>query len=186
MSAEDFVALATQKMDQVITHYNNALKSIRTGRVNTDLLDHIQVDYYGVNTPINQLASITVSDVHTLKINPWDKKIINIINKAISQSKLDIVPVCVDDFLLLKIPSLTEERRKQLVKQVKTESENFKVAIRNARRDVLDKIKNQLKDKLISEDIASNKSSAVDSMTDKFIKTVDTISAKKEAELLQV
>lgn len=177
---------AEEKMKKTITVFKEELMGIRAGRANPTLLDKITVDYYGVVTPLKQVASISAPEPRLLVIQPWDPKLIPQIEKAIQKSDLGLNPSNDGKLVRLQIPQLTEERRKELVKVVRKNSENAKVAIRNNRRDANDKLKKLEKDKEISEDERKQAEEEMQKITDKFIVEIDKISEKKEAELLEV
>lgn len=159
---------------------------IRTGRAHTSLLDHIMVNSYGAHMPLNQVANITVIDPRTLGVTPWDKSMLNIVDKAIRESDLGLNPTNVGTFLRIPLPPMTEERRKDLVKVVRHESETARVAIRNIRRDANHELKTLLKDKKITEDEDKRFQDVIQKMTDKHIAEVETVLSAKEAELMEV
>lgn len=177
---------AEEKMSKTISVYKEELQSIRAGRANPALLDRISVDYYGQITPLKQVGSITAPEPRLLVIQPWDSKLIPIIEKEILKSDLGLNPSNDGKLIRLVIPQLTEERRKDLVKLVKKNGENAKVAIRNTRRDVIDKIKKLEKNKEISEDERKLAEDDVQKITDKFIEEVDNVTKKKEEELMEI
>lgn len=177
---------AEEKMSKTISVYKEELQSIRAGRANPALLDRISVDYYGQITPIKQVASVTAPEPRLLVIQPWDTKLIPIIEKEILKSDLGLNPSNDGKLIRLVIPQLTEERRKDLVKLVKKNGENAKVAIRNTRRDIIDKIKKLEKNKEISEDERKLAEDEVQKITDKFINQVDEVTKKKEDELMEI
>ena len=177
---------AEEKMKKTINVFKEELMGIRAGRANPTLLDKITVDYYGVVTPLKQVASISAPEPRLLVIQPWDSKLIPQIEKAIQKSDLGLNPSNDGKLIRLHIPQLTEERRKELAKVVRKNNENAKVAIRNNRRDANDKLKKLEKDKEISEDERKQAEEEMQKITDKFIVEVDKISEKKEAELLEV
>lgn len=177
---------AEEKMKKTIAVFKEELMGIRAGRANPTLLDKITVDYYGVVTPLKQVASISAPEPRLLVIQPWDSKLIPQIEKAILKSDLGLNPSNDGKIVRLQIPQLTEERRKELVKVVRKNGENAKVAIRNNRRDANDKLKKLEKDKEISEDERKQAEEEMQKITDKFIVEVDKISEKKESELLEV
>jgi ribosome recycling factor len=177
---------AEEKMKKTINVFKEELMGIRAGRANPTLLDKITVDYYGVVTPLKQVASISAPEPRLLVIQPWDSKLIPQIEKAIQKSDLGLNPSNDGKLIRLHIPQLTEERRKELAKVVRKNNENAKVAIRNNRRDANEKLKKLEKDKEISEDERKQAEEEMQKITDKFIVEVDKISEKKEAELLEV
>ena len=177
---------ADSKMQKSLESYRATLGKIRTGRAHAGLLDHIQIDYYGAMMPINQVATVIASDARTLTVQPFEAKLSNIIEKAIRESDLGLNPVTNGNTVRVPMPALTEERRKDLIKVVKGEAEDAKVAIRNIRRDANSELKAKLKDKSISEDDDKRAQDEVQKLTDKFIVEVDKLTAEKEKELLTV
>ena len=174
------------KMKKTCEALTAQLATIRAGRANAAVLDQIQVDYYGVPTPIQQVASIATPDPRSLLIQPWDNKLLKGIEKAILSSELGINPQNDGRSIRLVFPPLTEERRRDLVKQTKKYSEESKVAIRNIRRDAIEKFKKQQKASEITEDDYKNAEKDIQKLTDDFIKEIDKISEKKEKELTEI
>jgi len=162
------------------------LVKIRTGRAHPSLLDHVTVDYYGSQMPVNQVASISVTDGRSLMISPWDKKMIPAIEKAIMQADLGLNPSTSGGIVRVPMPALTEDRRKEFVKIVKGETENARVAIRNVRREANGHVKELLKAKKISEDDERRAEEQIQKLTDKYIQEADKLLAAKEAELMEV
>ena len=162
------------------------LGQIRAGRANASLLDRITVDYYGVPTPVNQMASITIPEARVLMVTPFDKNMINDVEKAILASDIGLNPANDGNVIRLVIPQLTEERRKELAKEVKKESEGAKIAVRNIRRDAMDEYKKQQKNGDMTEDDLRNAEKDIQTLTDDNIKAIDSIVAEKEKELLEV
>lgn len=177
---------AKDKMSKSEESLRRELGQIRAGRANASLLDRITVEYYGVPTPLNQMSSITIPEARVLMVTPFDKTIIPEIEKALMMSDIGISPSSDGSVIRLVIPSLTEERRKQLAKEVGKFGENAKVAVRNIRRDAIDELKKLEKDKEISEDELRTLEKEVQSLTDESTKNVDAIVAEKEEELLEV
>ena len=175
-----------EKMEKVIEALQKELSQIRTGRATTTLLDGIKVECYGQQMPLNQVASISVPEVRLLVIQPWDKTIIGTIEKAILKSDLGLNPVNDGHFIRLPIPTLTEERRKELVKLVRKFGEEYKVSLRNIRRELNDKLKKLEKDKVIREDELYRLQDESQKITDESIKKVDELVEKKEQEIMQV
>ena len=171
-------------MNSSIDYFSDSLQKIRTGRANPSLLSGISVDYYGTLTPIAQVASVSVPDSNSLLVTPWDKNLIVILDKAIRESDLGLNPQTTDESIRIPLPPLTEERRKDLIKIVKKESENAKVSIRNIRRDANNDLKNLNKDNLISDDELKRNENDIQKLTDDFIKKIDDIFISKEKELL--
>ncbi|HEY8361337.1 MAG TPA: ribosome recycling factor [Tissierellaceae bacterium] len=183
---DDLYKEAESRMKKSIAIYKEELMGIRAGRANPALLDKINVNYYGQMTPLKQLASITAPEPRLLVIQPWDPKLIPSIEKEILKSDLGLTPSNDGKVIRLVIPMLTEERRKELTKLVKKSCENAKVAIRNIRRDILDRIKKMEKDKEISEDDRRLGEEEIQKITDKYIDEIDEITKKKEEELLEI
>lgn len=173
------------KMDKSIQHLENELIKIRAGKANPTVVDGIMVDYYGVQTPLNQVSNIGTPDAKTVAIQPWEKNMIVPIEKAIMQANIGITPENNGEIIRLNIPPLTEERRRDLVKQVKNEGENTKVSVRNARRDSNDELKQLQKDGL-PEDEQKNGESEVQKLTDEYIEKVDQILEIKEKDIMTV
>lgn len=176
---------AREKMQKSIKHLEEELMKIRAGKASTHIVDGIMVDYYGVNTPLNQVSNIGAPDVKTVMIQPWDRNMIDPIERAIMQANIGITPENNGEVIRLSIPPLTEERRRDLVKQVKAEGEDTKVGIRNARRDANDELKSLQKDGL-PEDEQKNGESEVQKLTDEFIEKVDKDISAKEADIMTV
>lgn len=177
---------AAEKMGKTINVYKEELQSIRAGRANPTLLDRMTVDYYGQSTPLKQVASISAPEPRLLVIQPWDATLIPIIEKEIQKSDLGINPSNDGKLIRLQIPQLTEERRLELIKVVKKNGEQAKVAIRNTRRDGIDKIKKLEKDKNLPEDQRKSAEDEMQKLTDKYILEVDAITSNKEEELLEI
>ena len=177
---------AAERMAKCVAAYRHELKRLRTGRASASLVDHIRVDYYGAESPLNQVANVAVEDARTITIVPYDKQMVGTIEKAIMKSDLGITPATAGSVIRVPLPPLTEERRRDLTKVVKHEAENARVAIRNVRRDVLQDLKEMLKEKLISEDIERKAHEEVQKLTDKHVADVDAAMHEKEKELMQV
>ncbi len=182
----DVLQTGEKRMKAAIEATKKAFSAIRTGRANTGLLDRITVDYYGVSTPLNQLASISVPDPRLIVIQPYDKSTIKDIDRAIQASDIDLMPTNDGTVLRLAIPQLTEERRKQLVKVVKKEAEDKRVAVRNVRRDLNDEIRKMEKAGDISEDESRGAQDEVQELTDKYIAVIDELTESKEEEILEI
>lgn len=174
------------KMQKSIEALKGDLAKVRTGRAHTGLLDHIQVDYYGSMMPINQVANLTLMDARTIGVQPWEKSMLQKVEKAIRDSDLGLNPASQGDMIRVPMPALTEERRKELIKVVKHEGENAKVAIRNLRRDANASLKDALKKHEIPEDDERKAQDDIQKLTDKFVAEVDKLLAQKEGELMQV
>ena len=177
---------AKDKMHKAAENLQRNLGQIRAGRANASLLDRVQVTYYGVPTPLNQMASITIPEARVLMITPFDKSMVQEVEKALLASDLGITPKSDGNVIRLVIPQLTEERRKELAKEVKKEAEQAKVAIRNIRRDAIDEYKKQQKNSEITEDDLRSAEKDIQDLTDKSIKELDKIASDKEKELLEV
>ncbi|MCB1582649.1 MAG: ribosome recycling factor [Marinicella sp.] len=183
---EDIIKEANARMGKTIDALHNELKGVRTGRANTSLLDGIMVDYYGSASALNQVANVAVQDSRTLTVTPWEKTMIEPIEKAIMQSNLGLNPVSAGMVIRIPLPPLTEERRKDLVKLVGQIAEHSKIAIRNIRRDANTHLKGMLNDKEITEDDLRGSEKRVQDVTDKFVKQVDEVIADKEKELMEI
>ena len=175
-----------EKMDKVLDNLDNNFAEIRAGRANPAILNKVNVEYYGTPTPLNQVASIAVPEARQIVIQPWDKSILNDIIKAIEKAEIGINPMNDGNSIRLIFPELTEDRRKEIVKDVKKMSEEAKVAIRNVRRDEMDDAKNQLKNKEISEDEEKGLEDEIQKVTDKFVAKVDEMTNKKVDEVMTV
>lgn len=175
-----------QQMDKTIEALKHEFSTIRAGRANAQMLDKIRVDYYGTPTPINQVGSISVPEPRTLMINPWDKSAMKDIETAIRNSDLGLNPTNDGEVIRLNVPALTEERRKELCKQAKKASEDFKVRIRNERRDANDKLKKLEKEGEITEDDLKKAQDNVQKLTDKFTKEIDALLEVKEKDIMAV
>jgi len=175
-----------QKMQRSIEAFKNDLAKIRTGRAHTGLLDHIQVDYYGSAVPISQIANMTLVDARTIGVQPWEKKMVQAVEKAIRDADLGLNPATQGDLIRVPMPALTEERRRELVKVVKNEAETAKVSVRNLRRDANEQLKKLVKDKEVSEDDERRASDDVQKLTDKFVTEIDKLVQTKEAEIMTV
>ncbi len=186
MKIADIKKQATEKMAKSIETLKNDLSKVRTGRAHTGLIDHLRVDYYGTDTPINQVASISLSDARTISVQPFEKKMVQAIEKAIRDSDLGVNPATSGDMIRIPMPALTEERRKELAKIVKHDGENAKVAVRNIRRDALTHVKALLKDGEVSEDDDKRAEKEVQQLTDKSVADIDKLVAEKEKELMAV
>ena len=177
---------AEQKMVKSVEALKANLAKVRTGRAHPGILDHIQVDYYGSPTPITQVANITLIDARTIGVTPWEKKMAGTIEKAIRDSDLGLNPSTTGELVRVPMPSLTEERRRDLIKVVRGEGEDAKVAVRNLRRDANAELKALLKDKKVAEDDERRSQDEVQKLTDRFIADIDKALQVKEAELLAV
>jgi ribosome recycling factor len=177
---------AKGRMDKTIEALRNELAKIRTGKATTVLLDSIRVDYYGNMVPLNQVGNVSVLDAHTLSITPWEKQMVQVVDKAILEANLGLNPISDGTNLKIPIPPLNEERRKELVKLVRKFGEESKVAIRNVRRDANDHLKKEQKDKKMSEDQMHDAEGEVQKLTDEHIKLIDDTLKHKEQEIMEV
>ena len=181
---EDIVKDARERMHKSLEALKLELAKIRTGRAHTSLLDHITVEYYGSQVPINQVAKVNIEDARTLTVTPWEKDMVKVIEKAILNSDLGLNPMTAGMVMRVPMPPLTEERRKDLVKVVRHEAENGRVAIRNIRRDANHNLKERVKEKEISEDEEHGGHEAIQKLTDRFVGDVDKLLAEKEKDLM--
>jgi ribosome recycling factor len=186
MTVADVKKNTEQKMQKSIDTLKADLAKVRTGRAHAGILDHVQVDYYGTPTHISQVANITLLDARTIGVQPWEKKMIATVEKAIRESDLGLNPSTQGDIIRVPTPALTEERRKEMVKLCKSEAEDAKIAVRNIRRDANEGLKKLLKDKAISEDDERRAQDDVQKLTDKFVTEIDKLVAEKEKEVLTV
>ncbi|HUP28762.1 MAG TPA: ribosome recycling factor [Usitatibacter sp.] len=186
MSIQDIKKQATDKMAKSVETLKGDLGKIRTGRAHVGILDHIRVDYYGSEMPINQVANVTLSDARTISIQPFEKKMVQVVEKAIRDSDLGVNPATSGDVIRVPMPALTEERRRELTKIVKHEGENAKVAVRNIRRDAIAHLKSLLKESEVSEDQEKRAADEVQKLTDKAVGEIDKLVADKEKELMAV
>lgn len=177
---------AETRMKKCIENLHATLMKVRTGRAHPSLLDSIKVPYYGTDTPLNQVANVSLSDSRTIMVSPFEKNLVAAVEKAIMTSDLGLNPVTVGTVIRVPLPPLSEERRKELIKHVKLETENSKVAVRNVRRDANAQLKECLKDKTISEDEERQGQERIQKLTDKHVEEIDKIFTHKEAELLEV
>ncbi|ALX11550.1 MULTISPECIES: ribosome recycling factor [Burkholderia] len=186
MSVADTKKGVEQKMQRSIDAFKSDLAKIRTGRAHTGMLDHVQVDYYGSMVPISQVANMTLVDARTIGVQPWEKPMVAKVEKAIREADLGLNPATSGDLIRVPMPALTEERRRELTKVVKSEGETAKVAIRNLRRDANEALKKLVKDKEISEDDERRASDDVQKLTDKHVAEIDKLVQSKEAEIMTV
>ena len=175
-----------QKMTKSLDTLKADFGKVRTGRAHTGILDHVMVDYYGNPTSINQIANLTLVDARTIGVQPWEKNLVGAVEKAIRDSDLGLNPATQGDMIRVPMPMLTEERRRDLIKVVKAEAENAKVAVRNVRRDANENLKKLLKDKAISEDDERRAQDEVQKLTDRFVAEIEKALQAKEADLIAV
>ena len=175
-----------QKMQKSVEALKHDLAKIRTGRAHTGLLDHIQVDYYGSMVPLNQVSQVGLGDARTITVQPFEKKMVPVVEKAIRDSDLGLNPASHGDVIRVPMPALTEERRKELTKVVRHEGENARVAVRNLRRDAITHLKEMLKKKEVAEDEEHRAQDDVQKLTDRYVAEIDKLVAEKEKEILTV
>ncbi len=185
MEVNEYIQNAEDSMQLAVEYLDDTLSRIRAGKASARLLDGIRVDYYGSQAPISNVANVSVPDARTIAITPWEKSMFKEIEKAIINSDLGVTPENNGEVIRLAIPPLTEDRRKQLVKQCKGEAENAKVSVRNARREAIDALKKEVKNGL-SEDVEKDAEAKVQKVHDKYMKRIDEVFAEKEKEILTV
>ena len=186
MSAAQIKTNADQKMQKSIEAFKANLAKIRTGRANPGILEHIMVDYYGNPTPISQVANLGLADARTINVTPWEKNMVAVVEKAIRDSDLGLNPATQGVVIRVPMPPLTEERRKELTKVVKSEGEETKIAIRNLRRDANEHLKRLIKDKEISEDEERRAQDEIQKLTDRFVADVDKLVVEKDKGIMTV
>lgn len=183
---DDIKKDAQVRMQKCIATFLGDLKKMRTGRAHPSLVEHLKIDFYGAESPLNQVANISVEDARTLVVTPWDKTMVGAIEKAIHKSDLHLTPMTAGAVIRIPLPPLTEERRRDILKVVRQDAENAKVSVRNVRRDVLSDVKDALKEKLISQDDERRAQDDIQKLTDKHVAEIDQHLAGKEKEILQV
>ena len=183
---EEFKQDAETRMGKSVESLKGDLTKIRTGRAHPSLLEHITVEYYGSEVPLSQVANVNVADARTLSVTPWEKPMVQVIEKAIINSDMGLNPATAGEVIRIPLPPLTEERRKDLIKVVRQEGEGAKVAIRNIRRDVLGDIKTLLKEKEITEDEERQSQDEIQKITDKYVAMVDEVLKEKEKDLMEI
>lgn len=183
---KEIIKDADVRMDKSVAAFQDELNKIRTGRAHTSLLDHITVEYYGTEVPLNQVATIGVEDARTLTVSPWEKGMVQVVEKAIMTSDLGLNPATAGMVIRVPLPPLTEDRRRDLVRVVRHEAEGARVAVRNIRRDAIHHVKELLKEKETTEDEAHKAEEEVQTLTDKHVAEIDRILAAKEGELMEV
>ncbi len=186
MTIADIKKTMETKMDQSIEALKNHLSKIRTGRANPSLLDSLQVEYYGAMVPLSQVANVNLLDARTISVQPWEKGMGAKIEKAIRESDLGLNPASMGDLIRVPMPPMSEERRKEMTKLVRTEGENAKIAVRNLRRDANEAVKKLVKDKVASEDDQKRSEADIQKLTDKHVATIDQLVAGKEQEVMAV
>jgi ribosome recycling factor len=177
---------ANERMEKSINAFKANLTKVRTGRASPDILDSIHLDYYGNETPLKQLSNISVEDSQTLTISPWEEKFIPEIEQAIMKANIGLNPVTTGNIIRIPLPALTEERRVELTKQVKSEGEQAKISIRNIRRDSIQDLKDFLNEKMISEDDYHKGQTVIQNITDNMIENIDSLSENKQKELMTI
>jgi len=182
----DVKKTAEQKMKKTLETLKGDLGKVRTGRAHAGLLDHVMVDYYGTPTPIAQVANVTLIDARTIGVSPWEKKMAAVIEKAIRDADLGLNPATMGEMVRVPMPALTEERRKELIKVVRHEGENTRVAVRNVRRDANNQLKDLLKQKKVAEDEERRAQDEIQKLTDRHIADIDKLLQQKEADLMAV
>ena len=183
---EDLKKDATLRMQKCVAAFRDQLKKLRTGRAHTSLIEHIKVDYYGSEMPLNQVANIATEDARTLTVTPWEKSMVSVIEKAIYKSDLGLTPNTAGTLIRISMPALTEERRRDITKVVRSEAESARVSVRNVRREVMTELKEMLKEKLIAQDEDRRAQEEIQKLTDKHVAEIDHAMAEKEKELMQV
>jgi ribosome recycling factor len=182
----DIKKTAEQKMGKSVETLKTDLGKVRTGRAHTGLLDHIHVDYYGARMPLSQVANLALADARTITVQPYEKKMVPVVEKAIRDSDLGVNPATSGDLIRVPMPPLTEERRKELIKVVRHEAEEARIAVRNIRRDANEHLKRLLKDHAVAEDDERHAQADVQKLTDRFIAEIDRILAAKETDLMAI
>jgi ribosome recycling factor len=177
---------AQVRMAKCVLNFQSDMKKLRTGRAHPSLIEHLKVDYYGSEAPLQQIASISVEEGRTLVVSPWEKGMVQAIEKAIHKSDLGLNPLTAGAVIRIPMPPLTEERRRDLTKVVRHDAENARVAVRNVRRDVMADIKEMLKEKMVSQDDERRAETEVQKLTDKHVAEIDQLLAAKEKEIMQV
>lgn len=183
---EDIKKDAAKRMDKSVEALRQEMTKLRTGRAHTSLLDHIMVEYYGSEVPLNQVSNVNVEDSRTLTVAPWEKTMVQAIEKAIMRSDLGLNPVTAGTVIRVPLPPLTEDRRKDMIRLVRQEAESGRVAIRNIRRDALSDLKDLLKEKLIGEDEERRGQEEIQAITDRHTAEVDKVLAEKERDLMEI
>jgi ribosome recycling factor len=183
---DDLKKDATTRMQKCIQSFQGDLKKLRTGRAHPSLIEHLKVDYYGSDVPLQQVANISIEDARTLVVSPWEKNMVQAIEKAIHKSDLGLTPNTAGTVIRIPLPPLTEERRRDIMKVVRHDAEGARVSVRAVRRDALADMKEMLKEKMISQDDDRRGQEEIQKLTDRFVAEIDTLLASKEKEILQV
>lgn len=183
---EDIKKDATARMAKCVQSFQADLKKLRTGRAHPSLVEHLKVDYYGSDVPLQQVANIAIEDARTITVTPWEKTMVQAIEKAIHKSDLGLTPMTAGTVIRVPLPALTEERRRDITKLVRQDAENARVSVRNVRRDVLTDVKDMLKEKMISQDDEKRAEGEIQKLTDKHVADIEQLLAAKEKEIMQV
>ncbi len=183
---EDIKKDAEQRMQKTVASTRDSMARIRTGRASTALLDHLSVSYYGSQVPVNQVATVSVADARTLTVQPWEKQMLEVIEKAILESDLGLNPITAGEVMRIPLPAMTEERRVELSRVVRQEGENGKIAIRNIRRDAIHAVRELLKEKEITQDEEKGMESALQTLTDRYIQEIAGVVEEKQNEVMEV
>jgi ribosome recycling factor len=183
---DDIKKDARERMAKCVQNFQNDLKKLRTGRAHPSLIEHLRVDYYGSEVPLQQVASIAVEEGRTLVVSPWEKTVVQAIEKAIFKSDLGLTPMTAGTVIRIPMPPLTEERRREITKMLRHDAEGARVAVRNVRRDVMTDVKELLKEKLISQDDERRAETEIQKLTDKHVADIEQLLAAKEKEVMQV
>ncbi len=183
---EDIKKDARERMAKCVQTFQADLRKLRTGRAHTSLIEHLKVDYYGSEVPLQQVASIAVEEGRTLVVSPWEKSVVQAIEKAIFKSDLGLTPMTAGTVIRIPMPPLTEERRREITKVLRHDAENARVAVRNVRRDVMSDVKEMLKEKMISQDDERRAETEIQKLTDKHVADIEQLLAAKEKEVMQV
>jgi ribosome recycling factor len=183
---DDIKKDAVVRMQKCVVVFQGDMKKLRTGRAHPSLVEHLKVDYYGNDVPLQQVANISIEDARTIVVSPWEKSMVQAIEKAIYKSDLGLTPMTAGQVIRVPLPALTEERRRDIIKVVKQDSENARVSVRNVRREVLSDVKELLKEKMISQDDERKAQDDIQKLTDKYVAEIDQLLAAKEKEVLQV
>ncbi len=183
---EDIKTSAARRMQKSVDAVQNEMKKLRTGRAHTSLLEHVTVEYYGSQVPINQVANVSVEDARTLAVTPWEKAMVAVVEKAILTSDLGLTPATAGTVIRVPLPPMTEERRKDMTRVVRHEAEQGRVAVRNIRRDALHDLKELVKEKMITEDDERRGHDEIQKLTDHYVAEIDKVLEAKEADLMEI
>jgi ribosome recycling factor len=183
---EDIKKDARERMAKCVQTFQSDLKKVRTGRAHASLIEHLKVDYYGSEVPLQQVASIAVEEGRTLVVSPWEKSVVQAVEKAIFKSDLGLTPMTAGTVIRIPMPPLTEERRREITKVLRHDAENARVAVRNVRRDVMTDVKDMLKEKMISQDDERRAETEIQKLTDKHVADIEQLLTAKEKEIMQV